>query len=79
MDMDYIEIDSEITDMESGAAPLDQARLDEIIESIEALLTDYAQAVGGLGAVAPAKGAIKAWRDLLRRAKWLVDPPSTRP
>lgn len=69
--MDYIEIDQEIADMESGAAPLDLVRLTEIIDHIEALLMDYAQAVGGLGAVAPSKRAIRAWRDLLRRAKAL--------
>jgi hypothetical protein len=73
--MDFIEIDQEITDMESGAAPLDDARLAGIIEDIEALLTEYAQAIGGLGAVAPSKHAIKAWRVLLRRAKALQGNP----
>jgi photosystem II stability/assembly factor-like uncharacterized protein len=69
--MDYIEIEQEIADMESGAAPLDHARLAGIVEDIEALLTEYAQAIGQLGAVAPSKHAIKAWRELLRRAKAL--------
>lgn len=73
--MDYIAIDKEIGDMESGASPLNPVRLAEIIEDIEALLMDYAQAVGQLGAVAPSKHAIRAWRDLARRARTLQGKP----
>lgn len=39
---------------------------------------NYAQAVGYLGAVAPSKRAIRAWRDLGRRAKGLLAGASIR-